>query len=220
MPERILARLPVLDERLKKIASLVPEGDLVADIGCDHGKLTCYLVGSGRCHRAIASDISPISRNKARDLFERNGLLSNITIKGEDGLLAIAGETPDCVVIAGLGGGIIAEMLAQPVPLSGARLIVSAQSELPRLRAAINQRAYQIMEEWVVQAKGRYYLIINAKPGKQELSEKQRWLGYQVKSDQPALIKAYYSWQEQVASQWRSEEGKQYRLWLQEVLCE
>ena len=39
--------LPTLDERLTAAAALVREGEPVADIGCDHGKLTAVLAASG-----------------------------------------------------------------------------------------------------------------------------------------------------------------------------
>ena len=40
--------LPTLDERLTAAAALVREGEPVADIGCDHGKLTAVLAASGK----------------------------------------------------------------------------------------------------------------------------------------------------------------------------
>lgn len=155
---------------------------------------------------------------KARDLFERHGLLDRISIREEDGLLAIRGDQPETVVMAGLGGGVIAQMLAQEVSLSGARLIISAHSELPRLRKAILKRGYQIVEEWVVRARGRFYLVMNAIPGDQELTEQALWLGQNLKSTKTATWQEYYSWQLQVAGQWQSEIGQRYRAWLKEAL--
>ena len=39
--------LPTLDARLTAAAQLVRPGQPVADIGCDHGKLTAVLAASG-----------------------------------------------------------------------------------------------------------------------------------------------------------------------------
>ena len=52
--------LPTLDERLTAAAALVREGEPVADIGCDHGKLTAVLALTS--HGMTLSGISPDGR--------------------------------------------------------------------------------------------------------------------------------------------------------------
>ena len=49
--------LPTLDERLTAAAALVREGEPVADIGCDHGKLTAVLAASGKYPKVIGADL-------------------------------------------------------------------------------------------------------------------------------------------------------------------
>ena len=51
--------LPTLDERLTAAAALVREGEPVADIGCDHGKLTAVLAASGKYPKVIGADLRP-----------------------------------------------------------------------------------------------------------------------------------------------------------------
>ena len=46
-----------LSPRLKMTADMVREGAAVADIGTDHAYLSAYLVVSGKCPRALASDL-------------------------------------------------------------------------------------------------------------------------------------------------------------------
>ena len=48
-----------LDDRLRAVLELVPPGSRVADVGCDHARLTIALLQSGRCERVIASDLRP-----------------------------------------------------------------------------------------------------------------------------------------------------------------
>ena len=48
--------LPTLDARLTAAAQLVRPGQPVADIGCDHGKLTAVLAASGRYCLLYTSD--------------------------------------------------------------------------------------------------------------------------------------------------------------------
>ena len=94
-----MAWLPRLDTRLNCIAEEVPACNLAADIGADHGKLSCWLLASGRVQRMIVSDISKVSRDKARDLFIRHEVMDRVTLLGADGLHAIAGSRPDVVII-------------------------------------------------------------------------------------------------------------------------
>lgn len=47
-----------LSPRLQKVASLVPLGSIVADIGSDHAFLPVYLVEEGICPRVIAGEIN------------------------------------------------------------------------------------------------------------------------------------------------------------------
>ena len=63
--------LPTLDARLTAAAELVRPGQPVADIGCDHGKLTAVLAASGRYPKVIGADLRPGPLSKARQTLER-----------------------------------------------------------------------------------------------------------------------------------------------------
>lgn len=212
--------LPRLDERLSAIASEVPPCKLAADIGADHGKLACWLLASERADRMIVSDISKQSRDKARDLFIQYDVLSRADIKGENGLYAIKGQKVDVVIIAGMGGGLIREILNQPVDLNGARLILSAQTELPLVRDALLNRQYSIKKELLVKASGRYYRVITAESGEQVLTALERELGFNLKGTPSARVKDYLLWQARISQNWQGERGEVYRKMLKEALHE
>lgn len=214
--ERHLA-LPRLDERLSCIADQVPPCSLAADIGADHGKLSLWLLVNGRCKRMIVSDISPVSRDKARDLYIRHQVLDRVILSGENGLNALR-EMPEAVIISGLGGGVISEILNQDVPLYGARLILSAHTQLPTLRDTIIKIGYRILSEHVVHAKARYYLVITAAPGMQILSETERLLGSSLTGTDSSSVKEYLSWQLSVARVWQGAAGERYRKEIQEMI--
>ena len=99
-----------IDERLTAIANLI-QGGAVADIGCDHGKLGYYLVSTDRADKVIATDISAPSLRKASELAFDNGVTEIMETRLGDGLSPIKSEEVDTVVIAGLGGDVIAEIL-------------------------------------------------------------------------------------------------------------
>ncbi len=92
-----------MKERIAHICSFLPRTRVFADIGCDHGYMTKYMLEEGLCERAYISDISAESLKKA------TALLSDFIAEGRcipvvaDGLEGIE-ERCDCVLIAGLGG--------------------------------------------------------------------------------------------------------------------
>lgn len=211
------AFLPKLDARLQAIANQVPSCLLAADIGADHGKLSHYLLASDRVARMIVSDLSPGSRKKMRELFAAQGLLERVQLSGADGLFALQGR-PEAVIIAGMGGGLVADILTQPVDLQGSMLVLSAQTELPLVREALQKRGYAIMQELLVKAAGRYYRVMTAKPGSQQLNPTQMALGVNLQGTASASLQDYYRWQLQVAESWQGEKGSEYRRMLKEAL--
>ena len=48
----------MLSKRLEQVASMVTKGDIIADIGTDHGYVPIYLVEKGICPKAYAMDIN------------------------------------------------------------------------------------------------------------------------------------------------------------------
>lgn len=207
-----------LDARLACIAAEIPACDLAADIGADHGKLSCWLLVSGRVKRMIVSDISKTSRDKARDLFVEHQVLDRVDFSGDDGLNAIHGE-PQAVIIAGMGGGLIHDILQQDVSLRGARLVLSAHTELPLVREALQAKKYRIEQETLVQSGGRYYRVLTAVPGQMLLNDRQRMMGINVKACCGTSLIEYYQWQMKVAASWRGEKGNRYREYLEEELA-
>ncbi len=207
--------LPELDERLSCIADQVPACSLAADIGADHGKLSLWLLATGRCEKMIVSDISPVSRGKARDLFIRHHVLDRVILSGENGLHALSGK-PEAVIITGMGGGVISEILSQDVFLHGAKLVLSAHTQLPLMRDAVIGREYCILSEHVVQSRGRYYLVISAVPGTQRLTETERLLGCSLTGTVSATVREYLAWQMSVAVDWRGKNGERQRRLIQE----
>jgi len=57
-PGTTTARMMKTDKRLRAAADWVEPCDIVADIGCDHGRLGAMLLLENRAKRLLASDIS------------------------------------------------------------------------------------------------------------------------------------------------------------------
>jgi len=211
-------RLPALDRRLSRIAEQVPVCDLAADIGADHGKLSCHLLHTGRVKRMIVSDISQHSRDKARDLFIRHRLMDRVSLSAADGLHALDGQKADAVIIAGMGGALIARILQQDVDVQGALLLLGAQTELPLVRESLIKRGYRILTEILTRENGRFYRIIKSLPGEQTLSPVQKALGFNVQDTPEAAYGDYLRWQLQVTASWHGKRGEETRQHLKEAL--
>ncbi|MBQ8129107.1 MAG: Nif3-like dinuclear metal center hexameric protein [Clostridia bacterium] len=177
-----------IDQRLRAAADLVlrtladKEAPLVADVGCDHGYLTAYLLRQRPDLSVIASDISGPSLAKARLLLDPGIYGSRVKFREADGLSALEdGEKPDCVVMAGMGGRLILDMLQKGrQKLGGALLVLQANTDVPLLRSGLSGMGLQIREEAYAEVKGRQYGIVLCEEGeRRELSAEESLLGAQ-----------------------------------------
>lgn len=101
-----------MKERIAHICSAARKAHIFADIGCDHGYMTEYMLENGLCERAYISDISAQSLKKAEKLLARyiaEGKCIPVVADGLDGLP----EPCDFVLIAGLGGEEIVRILGR-----------------------------------------------------------------------------------------------------------
>lgn len=98
------------DKRLLLCAEFV-KGPFAADIGTDHGYLPAYLVTEGKCERCIAADINEKPLASARQTVTQLGLEGRITLALSDGLKSIDLSGVTDIIIAGMGGELIASII-------------------------------------------------------------------------------------------------------------
>lgn len=209
-------RLPSLDERLHAAAELFTACDLGADIGADHGRLSCYLLANQICKRLIVSDISADSLSKARRLLTLHGLEQQAQFRVADGLDAL--EHPvQCLAICGMGGRLMREILERgKEKLGEADLVLSCHTEIPLLRKALCDIGYHIDAERLVRANGRFYVVMRAVSGKRQYTEKEVYLGPLLMAEKPPLWLPYLRWREGVVA---CEQGHGAQLdWIKEEL--
>ena len=156
-----------LSPRLEAIAEMLSGVDEAADVGCDHGRLSVALVQRGIAHRVRASDISEVSLNKARRLAKVCGLSSSIWFEVADGLEFLAPGEADGIIIAGMGGELIARLLEKggEAPRRAKRLVLQPMRGVEELRRYLNQNNYDIIDERLVLDSGRIYQVICAHDG-------------------------------------------------------
>ena len=115
-----------LSKRLETVASFVPKGSNIADIGTDHGYVPIYLVREGQAEHAVAMDVRKGPLERARAHVEAAGLGSRIDVRLSDGLAGLKPGEADCVVIAVLAGLVLSTKLWMvPIPLAAFIFVVA-----------------------------------------------------------------------------------------------
>ena len=160
----------VLGARLATIADMLGHFDTVADIGSDHGRLAVALLQQKNATRVIASDISALSLNKARELSANCGVEAQIDLRVADGLSGLTKGEADALVIAGMGGALIANILAASVEItrSAKRIVMQPMRGTEDLRFYLHHNGFRILDERIVREAGRYYQLIAACSGEPE----------------------------------------------------
>lgn len=171
-----------LDKRLSAVADLIDYG-VVADIGCDHGKLGFYLLGTDRASMVIATDISAGSLQKASGLAFENDL--NMQTRLGDGLSPLKSGEADTVVIAGLGGDVISEILAHARHdnKSFDKFVLSPNTHPEKVRRELVLQGHKIVADSSVECAGKRYTLIKSVVGEDELDELQIQFGAFYRTD-------------------------------------
>lgn len=155
--------VPHLDARLAAAAAYVRPGSTVADIGCDHGKLSAWLAGSRRCPLVFACDPREGPLQKARETCAP--WADRVVFRLGSGLKVLApGEAQD-IVIAGMGAETIMEILdAAPWVFDGRyNLILVPATKHSLLRRWLARRGFALQSETLCTAAGRWYAVMNAR---------------------------------------------------------
>lgn len=157
---------PNLDARLLSVAKHVREGAYVCDVGTDHAYLPVYLVLIGRAMRALASDINEGPVRRAKKSVVRYELSEKIDVVLCDGLKGADKYPITDIIIAGMGGELIASIIdeAKWVRNKDYRLILQPMTHAEILRKYLVDNGFSIIDEDIVaeQDNGKIYQIICA----------------------------------------------------------
>ncbi len=158
-----------LSYRMQEIMGFVTKGNRVADIGTDHGFVPIALVKDGICPSAIAVDIKTGPLSIAKEHVNESDLTDKIECRLGDGLSVVKPDEVDSIIIAGIGGDVIADILnkAEEGYKGTKELIVSPHSEIDKVRHALHDMEYKIKAEKYFQDEGKRYNVIYAVPGRE-----------------------------------------------------
>ena len=148
-------------DRLSLICAHIPACRVFADIGCDHGYCTAYVLEKGLCERAYVSDISAACLKKAETLLAAEIAAGRCVPVCADGLDGV--KDADCVLIAGMGGEEIVRILSRaPLP---ERFILQPMHNVEKVRRHLLARGAHIEEDFTFEDGKFYDFIVGSAAG-------------------------------------------------------
>ncbi len=152
-----------LDNRLQLCADFVRKDSVLADVGTDHAYLPVWLCENHRISKAIALDIHALPLENGRTTILNHHLEHCIETRLSDGLSAVAENEADDIVIAGMGGELIADILdrAKWVRHSRCHLILQPMTKAEILREYLYRNGFAIQEEQCTSAEKKLYTVMS-----------------------------------------------------------
>lgn len=188
-----------LSHRLREVAAYVPKGAKLLDVGSDHAYLPIFLMEQHKIIGAIAGEVVTGPYKSAVKNVSLSGFSDAIEVRLADGLAAFSpSDKVTAISICGMGGRLIAEILqAGKEQLSGVeRLILQPNNREDDLRKWLSANGFRIVAEKIMTENDKYYEIIVAEPGNQELSAMELRFGPYLFQEKSAIYKA--KWQREM----------------------
>lgn len=160
-----------LSPRLLEIAKMVDKDSIVADIGTDHGYIPVYLIENQISKKVIACDINEAPLQSAINYINTKKLNEKIDTRLGDGLSPINIGEVDTAIIAGMGGILITNILDdnKDIVKTIEKFILQPMIASSDLRKYLYKNNYKIIDEKLVREDNRFYEIIVAVHGKDEI---------------------------------------------------
>ena len=184
-----------LSQRLKDVATYVPKGAKLLDVGSDHAYLPIYLLEKGLITSAIAGEVV----KGPYESVSASGFQDKIDVRLANGLAAFEpADEVTTITICGMGGRLIADILdAGKEKLKGVdRLIRQPNKREDDLRIWLMENGFKIVAESIMTENGKYYEIMVAEAGHMSLSDKEVRFGPHLMKDQSQVFQL--KWQREI----------------------
>ncbi len=169
-------------KRIELLASLAKDSKCLADIGCDHGLISITAVLKYNVLYAYACDVNQMPLNSALKNIIANNLEDKITTILSNGFENVKFDF-DTTIIAGMGGGLIIEIIKDFVDkLKGKKIILQPNKDAYMLRKFMQENNFSLTLEYAIFDAKKYYEILVYEEGKNNYSELELKYG-------PLLIK-------------------------------
>ena len=171
-----------LSNRLQTVANFIESGSRIADIGSDHAYLPVFLAKNKQIEFAIAGEVVKGPHENATNEINEQGVQGVVNSRLGDGLEVVSPEDHiDTIVIAGMGGTLIAQILeAGKEKLQGVTtLVLQPNVGENRVRNWLMIHQYEITKEQILKEDHHIYEVIVAKKTTERItySEEQLLFG-------------------------------------------
>ena len=162
-----------LSPRLQTVADFAPPSNVVADIGTDHGFLAIYLVQANKARSVIAADKNKMPLESAARAVREYNLSERVELRLGDGLAVLAENEAETIILAGMGGALMADILAahKNIWQCAASLVLQPQNGFDVLRRYVCDNGWHIADEKIAAEGKRLYVVMLAQKGTEPLPE-------------------------------------------------
>ena len=147
-------------KRIDTLCSLLTPAKTFADVGCDHGYCSEYMLVNGLCEKVVFSDISKGSLAKAEKLlapYVRSGKAKAVL---GDGFFGVEKDAEE-VLIAGMGGSEIVAILSdKKYGFLPKRFVFQPMHDAEKLRRYLLGNGGYIERDLTFFADGKFYDVI------------------------------------------------------------
>ncbi len=163
-----------LSPRLKAVHDMAVEGEdalttrRIIDVGSDHGHLSLYSLINDGFESAVLTDIHKAPAQRSEDTLRMYGYADRTEVYCTDGLDGVTLKQGDIVVMAGLGGNNMVDIMTRVLEredkefLKTITWVLQPQKSSDRLRVFLFENGFNIVDENASEDRGLYYLIIKA----------------------------------------------------------
>ena len=154
-----------LSKRLNFIINNIDNSTVLADIGTDHGYIPLYATQNGLCSKAIAIDINKDPLDKARLNAILEGAGEELEFRLGDGLKPLEKDEAEVVIIAGMGGNLIRDILEESIDkVTSLNYLILVPAQNPEvLREYLYNNDYEIICEDLCEEEGIYYELFKVR---------------------------------------------------------
>ena len=190
----------MISKGLELVASFVPQGAVLLDVGSDHAYLPIELVERGQIKSAIAGEGVEGPYQSAVKNVESHNLKERIQVRLANGLAAFEEvDQVSVITIAGMGGRLIATILEEGLDklASVERLILQPNNREDDLRIWLQEHGFQIVAESILEEASKFYEILVVEAGQMKLSARDVRFGpFLSKEVSPVFVQ---KWQKEAA---------------------
>ena len=185
----------MLTERLITVKNCIENSNITLDVGTDHGYVPISLINEGRAKKVIAADINKGPLDNAEKNIRLNGLSDKIELRLGGGLTPVEKNEADSVIIAGMGGILISEILEESIEKAKlvSRLVLQPMNSQEDLRKYLLNNGFKIEKELLAQENEKIYNILLVSPGEDSPYTKESYfyLGKPENFDKNELTRIY-----------------------------